>query len=456
MSSPKKQQQKPSATSSTPKFSIQKTSHAIHLFAATSVVSEFKDFVAMPKLPPQLRRAFQSMNIPVPGPVRGTAYQMMSKEENVLQASSVINFWPCFPSLEYDIIITYKNSENADNDNAAVATTTTTSTTAAKPSFVVTVSTSNTVLNDPTMIIVNSQEMMENPGVMDIVLACKDDYLIMTEKGIHTNPKFLASIFWNALFILPHDNSPISSCPNCEKRFCIDLEGRVPNPETWISGKKMKKFLTKEFELELTNDFGDLLMKAGHLHNKIKKGTWIIPSFVTTLQRIAKDPSAPVQMLAFVLREKRETTNNDDDDDEKNTTETRNGDDDHDHLKVAKKTSSPKGKVVAATFGFACGNTFHDYTMATFVQDNRSCGSIVTKLSGYILQKAGVKLWYWGMQVEYMKEYLGKYGAVEFSKNEFYEKWNKYRGIPLEKPLRDAAVDICAGINLPFENVSAV
>ena len=36
-------------------------------------------------------------------------------------------------------------------------------------------------------------------------------------------------------------------------------------------------------------------------------------------------------------------------------------------------------------FGFTIGGVYQDYTMCTLMRDKRSCGSILTKVVGYIL-----------------------------------------------------------------------
>ena len=78
-------------------------------------------------------------------------------------------------------------------------------------------------------------------------------------------------------------------------------------------------------------------------------------------------------------------------------------------------------KVAASTFGFSRGGIFEDYTMCTLIRDHRSCGSILSKLVGCILQQLGFSLWYWGYEVEYMKEYISHYGGRQVSRPQFYD-----------------------------------
>jgi hypothetical protein len=40
--------------------------------------------------------------------------------------------------------------------------------------------------------------------------------------------------------------------------------------------------------------------------------------------------------------------------------------------------------------------------MMTLIRDHRSCGAILSRLVGAILQRMGVHLWYWGYKVAYM------------------------------------------------------
>ena len=79
------------------------------------------------------------------------------------------------------------------------------------------------------------------------------------------------------------------------------------------------------------------------------------------------------------------------------------------------------GTVTAITFGFGHRGVFEDYTMCTLKKDKRSCGMILTKLVGYILQQLGYVLWYWGYEVEYMKSYSTHYGARHIDRLQFYE-----------------------------------
>ena len=85
---------------------------------------------------------------------------------------------------------------------------------------------------------------------------------------------------------------------------------------------------------------------------------------------------------------------------------------------LVEKASS---KVAASTFGFSSGGIFEDYTMCTLIRDHRSCGSILNKLVGCILQQVGFSLWYWGYEVDYMKEYISHYGARHVTRPEFYD-----------------------------------
>lgn len=82
------------------------------------------------------------------------------------------------------------------------------------------------------------------------------------------------------------------------------------------------------------------------------------------------------------------------------------------------------GAVAAMTFGFGSGVVFEDYTMCTLAKDSRSCGSILNKLVGSILQQAGFSLWYWGYEMAYMRDYAS-YGAVHLTRSDFYNIWRQ-------------------------------
>merc|ERR1712154_419602 len=64
------------------------------------------------------------------------------------------------------------------------------------------------------------------------------------------------------------------------------------------------------------------------------------------------------------------------------------------------------------------GSILCDYTFMTLKRDNRSCGNILTKVIGHILQSCFYDIWYWGFRLEYMTDY-DKYGGKEIHRTEF-------------------------------------
>jgi hypothetical protein len=106
-------------------------------------------------------------------------------------------------------------------------------------------------------------------------------------------------------------------------------------------------------------------------------------------------------------------------------------------------------RVAASTFGFSSGGIFEDYTMCTLIRDHRSCGSILNKLVGCILQQVGFSLWYWGYEVEYMKEYISHYGAKHVDRPEFYDVLEATKGF---QRLSFADVVLPGGVRLEYED----
>ena len=75
-------------------------------------------------------------------------------------------------------------------------------------------------------------------------------------------------------------------------------------------------------------------------------------------------------------------------------------------------------EIVAASFAYITGSIVCDYTFMTLKRDHRSCGSILTKVVGHILQSCKYDFWYWGFRLDYMTDY-DKYGGKEINRKEF-------------------------------------
>ena len=78
------------------------------------------------------------------------------------------------------------------------------------------------------------------------------------------------------------------------------------------------------------------------------------------------------------------------------------------------------GQLAAANFAYVVGSVLHDYTFLTLKRDGRSCGSILTRVVGHIIESCGFDLWYWGFKLEYMKEY-DKYGGKGVPRRELMQ-----------------------------------
>ena len=76
------------------------------------------------------------------------------------------------------------------------------------------------------------------------------------------------------------------------------------------------------------------------------------------------------------------------------------------------------------TAGFAVGGAYHDYSMSTLIRDHRGAGHICSKSVGYLLQRAGIDIWYWGCKIGYFEHY-DAYGGRDFERKEFWNRWSK-------------------------------
>eukprot|EP00298_Acanthocystis_sp_HF-20_P011795 c19573_g1_i1.p1 GENE.c19573_g1_i1~~c19573_g1_i1.p1 ORF type:complete len:386 (+),score=132.00 c19573_g1_i1:56-1159(+) len=213
--------------------------------------------------------------------------------------------------------------------------------------------------------------LMETPG----------DWL-WTQTNFKSNPKLFIEIFKYALFPLPSESGQYIPIINPVNRYCIDLRENV----NWRSSKKVKKY-SKEFKISVNYNFKSAFEAASKFHKQYHRSTWITNSLIDFFSEMANDPNCPIKQRAFELWDK-------------------------------------DNNLVAVVLGFGLGCVWHDYTMCAFLRDQRSCGSILTKTVGDLLQKCGYKIWYWGLKVDYMAEYDGK-GGRYFDRQEFWDVWSK-------------------------------
>ena len=208
----------------------------------------------------------------------------------------------------------------------------------------------------------------------------------------HRGPLSLSTmekIFADVLFVLPMHSSPsvkLSFLPNPSKRFCLDLR----NPIDWFHSKKLRRHLRPQhFKLVVKCSLSEDLTKAKDYHVHKSGSTWLTDDLIKQLHSLSLSRRCVVQCYSFSL--------------------------------VDVLTST----VCATSFGFLSGCVYEDYTMATFARDNRSCGHLLSLLVGCVLQKAGVKLWYWGYETTYMESYRAHYGARDIERMEFYAVWRE-------------------------------
>jgi len=231
--------------------------------------------------------------------------------------------------------------------------------------------------------------------VVDLSKFCSDD----SKRAVRD---LFAKLYRASLFTLPTNNS-IIFLPSPLQRFCLDL--RISTKIRWDRNKRMREYL-KNFRLSVNHNF-PLSLKELFRSKPIQgQGKWVTNWLYDTLVGMAEhgeSEKSQVEHRVFELWE---------------------GD-----------------KLVAVTAGFAVGSCYHDYSMATLVKDKRSCGHILTKVVGHILQRCGYSLWYWGYEVEYMKTYKG-YGGRLFDRKEFAKRWFSASEEP---PMKSIETEISCG-----------
>lgn len=224
----------------------------------------------------------------------------------------------------------------------------------------------------------------------------KDYFYALT--GELSNQAYLAELLMHGLFVLPSERSPIASCPFPRRPFVLQLGGgEVSCPHSgassgcagkrvhaWARSKKVRRH-ANSFWLTVNKDFEGSLLKCMKYHEE-KGGTWITDALIKQLWALHNAPSSRIRMWAFELWDR------------------------------------VTGELASASFGLSIGAFFHDFSMCTLIKDDRSCGAVITKVVGHILEQCGVRLWYWGLKCTYMKEY-DSFGFEEVTR-EFY-----YRGL---------------------------
>eukprot|EP00927_Polykrikos_kofoidii_P035198 TRINITY_DN29784_c0_g1_i1.p1 TRINITY_DN29784_c0_g1~~TRINITY_DN29784_c0_g1_i1.p1 ORF type:complete len:484 (+),score=50.04 TRINITY_DN29784_c0_g1_i1:86-1537(+) len=206
------------------------------------------------------------------------------------------------------------------------------------------------------------------------------------------DPTFVVRLLEHGLFVLPSDS--VFSCPFPEEPFVFLWQASEGRPHTFHRSKMLRRY-RNEFTFSCNHDFACHLRRCMEYHHE-KGGTWINNKLIDLLVSIDRDPCNEVRMFCFELWEK------------------------------------ATGALAAASFGFAIGGFFHDFSMCCLIQDRRSAGSILTKAIGSVLRDCGVTVWYWGCKIDYMREYEA-HGAREISRLEYYRTLRAATRIKLAK-----------------------
>jgi hypothetical protein len=63
--------------------------------------------------------------------------------------------------------------------------------------------------------------------------------------------------------------------------------------------------------------------------------------------------------------------------------------------------------------------------MATFVRSRAQYGHLLSHAVADIMQRAGVELWYWGLELPYMRQYRRTAHAFDLKTHEFLPLWRR-------------------------------
>ena len=188
---------------------------------------------------------------------------------------------------------------------------------------------------------------------------------------------------------------------NPEERFCVDLTGVW---STWAANRHYRKRAGR-FRLScdvLSVSTALRVCRACHrerlggalplerlerLGRETQDHGWITERLITMLERLSKDPNTSLSIHTFELW-----------------------------------TADTSPELAALSVGFAVGCVFHDLTAGTPLWSQEGAGSILIRAVGLTLANAGFTLWYWGIEVPYMRAYDN---AVSLSRLAFLKKWQQ-------------------------------
>jgi Leu/Phe-tRNA-protein transferase len=220
----------------------------------------------------------------------------------------------------------------------------------------------------------------------------------------------ISRMYYEGLFTISsprHDF--LLSIPNGNPRYGIDFE--KCSPGCWTHSKKVRKLLQGKrlrksedeetvarnnssdcpYRVVVNRNFEDTMKRALDYHTA-KGGTWMTESLIKAMSLMsAVGSSHGVRLCAVEL------------------------------------WNADSNELLAGCLGFALGSVYHDFTMFTCVRCDASYGALVTKVLAAALHDCGYRLWYWGFRVEYMSAFEGRYGACNWSREQFYDLWTTYR-----------------------------
>jgi hypothetical protein len=213
--------------------------------------------------------------------------------------------------------------------------------------------------------------------------------------------------------------------------------------------------------ITINRDFRGALYRMREYHHTHRKGTWFDLDFIEFMAELQEtdELNASGSMghtaagAAASSHHRRGHTSNDrlstlmssgsesdDDDDDLNHGGLVNGPGDDEEVDAAKQRRLADTRInyyvfelwdattdalLACTLGFQVGRAFHDCSMATFVRSRAQYGHLLSHAVADIMQRAGVELWYWGLELPYMTQYRRTANAFDLKTHEFLPLWRR-------------------------------
>ena len=210
--------------------------------------------------------------------------------------------------------------------------------------------------------------------IQQVMMHSSSNYLFTRDRSV----ELWARLFRHGLFALDSDCGFVA-IPNPKNRFCFDL-----TPESVRKWNIKERFLD-DFEFVVSTDSEKLRSSLSTCRQMHSSGNWITPRFMDNVTEMMCRREFGIDFFVFELIEK-----------------------------------SSK-KIGSISIGYRFGTSFTDFTACTPIRDKRSVGKLLLKAEHDYLRSLGVKLWYLGLELPYMKALGG--GSVILDRRQFHTKW---------------------------------